>query len=296
MRKAVIDLGTNTFNLLIADVTDTSITRLYSEKKGVGFGLKGLNNNQLSEDALRRAYDVLKAFKSKCVEFQTEKIIALGTSALRTTDNAQEFIDEIETRLEIQIQIISGEQEAELIYYGVKQSFEINQPTLIMDIGGGSTEFILADASGILKRTSLKIGISRIYQQISTADPIMDDEILQIESWIEKVVGDSLNGYECDTLIGASGSFETLFEMIWKKAYRNQTSCYHFEKSQITSTLNWLIHSTKQQRDEHDFIIPIRKIMGPISSIETLWAIRRLNISDVWLSPFSLKEGALLLY
>ncbi|MFN9115059.1 MAG: exopolyphosphatase, partial [Bacteroidota bacterium] len=184
MRKAVIDLGTNTFNLLVADLNDGSFTIIHSEKDGVALGMGGINQGFLSEDAFQRGIGALRHFKQKCEELAVTSIRALGTSALRSASNSAEFIAEAHN-LGINIEIVNGLREAELIYHGVRWSYDFREPGVIMDIGGGSTEFIFADRNGIQDMTSLDVGVSRIYQHFNTSDPLSASDIVQIENWLE---------------------------------------------------------------------------------------------------------------
>lgn len=141
-RKAVIDLGTNTFNLLIVDLQKTGFTLVHTKKEGVALGMGGINDGILAEEAFKRGVAALKRFKSKCESFEVSEIKAFGTSALRSAKNAADFIVEA-GKLGIKIEIISGLREAEMIYKGVKWSYNFSQPGVIMDIGGGSTNLSL---------------------------------------------------------------------------------------------------------------------------------------------------------
>lgn len=293
MRKAVIDLGTNTFNLLIADVNETSFELVYTTKIGVGIGLGGINKNTLTLDAQERAIDALSQFKALCDQHQVTEIKAIGTSAIRDAENANEFIQKVLEKLQFEIQIISGDTEAQLIYQGVLWTYDFEQEALIMDIGGGSTEFILANSNGIQQKISLNIGISRIFQAIKTSDPLSDQDIENIENWLEKTIGKQLDTFHCKRLIGASGSFETFYEMIHLKAYELEQTCYNFPSEELIKILNWLIESNQEEREAHPHIIPIRKMMGPITAVKTKWILKKLGVEEIWMSPYSMKEGAL---
>jgi exopolyphosphatase/guanosine-5'-triphosphate,3'-diphosphate pyrophosphatase len=171
MRKAVIDLGTNTFNLAIAEVENNTINLLHAEKEGVAIGMGGINDKLLSEDAIQRAITCLERFKSRCDDLQVAKIEAIGTSAIRDASNKQTFLKSVKDATGIEIDVINGIQEANLIYQGIAYTYNFVSPSLIMDIGGGSTEFIAANANGIKDLISLNIGVSRIFQLFSFSFP-----------------------------------------------------------------------------------------------------------------------------
>lgn len=290
---AVIDLGTNTFNLLIASNKSEDFEIIHTEKIGVALGMGGINESFISDDAFQRGIDALVHFKEKCIECKAEKIIALGTSALRDAKNQAKFISTTFLKTGIRIEIISGEREAELIYKGVKWSFDFRQASLIMDIGGGSTEFIFADASGIIEKQSFNIGVSRIFQEIKCSNPYTLENIKKIKTWLEEKTNSFFKGKRCNVLIGASGSFETFYEMIHHEKFHEGIHSLPFPLDELKSILDWIIHSTQEERDEHPYIIPIRRKMAPIAAIKTQWVMESLNIKETFVTPCALKEGIL---
>ena len=163
-RIAIIDFGTNTFNLLIIDKTINGFKEVYSTKVGVGLGLGGINENRIHEDAAARAIATLKLYKEKAVSLNVVKIVAFGTSAIRNATNNTEFIERIKSEIGIDIVVISGKREAELIYKGVTLDLKEDASFIVMDIGGGSTEFIFGNREKLFIAGSFEIGASRIYQ------------------------------------------------------------------------------------------------------------------------------------
>lgn len=213
VRIAIIDLGTNTFNLLVAEKNGSKIKRIPSTKDGVALGLGGINQNSIAEDAIDRAMKTLTNFCAIGKENKVDKYFAFGTSAIRNAKNAQQFIDKVWQELNLKIEVISGAREAELIYKGVSLGYNFTENTLIMDIGGGSTEFIFAGAKGIIKAQSFEIGVSRIYQQFTFSDPMTKDDCQKIVDYLENKTKNFFNDIACDKLIGASGSFETFYKL-----------------------------------------------------------------------------------
>lgn len=293
MRKAVIDLGTNTFNLLIADVHDHSFEIVHSEKEGVALGMGGINKNVLAIEAYNRGLDTLMHFKNICMLYDVEEIRGIGTSALRDATNAQEFIEEVKESLNIDIEIITGHREAELIFQGVKWSYHFNEPAVIMDIGGGSTEFVFADKNGINDLISLNIGVSRIYQHFPISDPMSNEDIEHIENWLDEKANGFFDGKQEHTLIGASGSFETFYELIHNEHFPSNLKAIELSFPYLMECLDHIIASSQAERDQNDWIIPIRKRMAPIAAVKTRWIIKKLAINRIYISPCSLKEGAL---
>ena len=293
-RVAVIDLGTNTFNLLIADVFAATFDVIHSEKEGVALGMGGINQGIIASDAFQRGLLAIKRFAQKCASFQVEEIRAFGTSALRGAKNSDDFLRQIKNQTQIDIQIISGEDEATLIYRGVKWSYDFNERASIMDIGGGSTEFIIANIDGIEDKVSLDIGVSRIFQDLTLHDPLTTDDILKVENWLQARSKDFFKNKQCDILIGASGSFETFHEMIHDAPFPIGIASQEIQMEDLNRILDWILESNQQERDEHPFIIPIRRKMAPIAAIKTRWVMKNLEVKRVFVSPCSLKEGGLL--
>jgi exopolyphosphatase/guanosine-5'-triphosphate,3'-diphosphate pyrophosphatase len=294
MRKGVIDLGTNTFNLLIADVADHDFQIVHTEKSGVALGMGGINRSIIVSDAIDRALHALCHFKKVCDQYTVQSIRAIGTSAIRDASNAAEFSELVKKETGIPIEIVSGKQEAELIYHGVKCTFQFTIPAVIMDIGGGSTEFIFADQKGIRDLVSLNIGVSRIFQEFVFNDPMTDADISVVEEWLEKQANGFFDQKEEDCLIGASGSFETFYELIYSTPFPASTKAVELNTDLLLDSLDKIICSTQQERDENEWIIPIRKKMAPIAAIKTRWIIRKLKSTKILISPYSLKEGALM--
>lgn len=291
-RLAVIDLGTNTFNLLIIDWEDGGHKEVYATKVGVGLGLGGINKNRITQEAMDRGMETLKNYMLKCQSLKVDDIVAFGTSAIRNAENRNEFIQLVEQNLSIHIQVISGIREAELIYKGVKLGIEIQEPFLIMDIGGGSTEFILGDANFLIEAASFEIGAARIFQSRQFNDPFSQEDCEFIEAYLNEGVGAFFDRIEINQLIGASGSFETFYELLSNKNYPNGKYVV-LDKEALLTQLEKVIFSTVKERELDDRIIPIRKKMAPIAAVKIRWIIRKLNIQKIMISPYSLKEGVI---
>lgn len=291
-RIAIIDLGTNTFNLLVADKDGSNLKRILSTKDGVALGLGGINENKLSNDAMERAMLTLTHFCATCHDLRVESIFAFGTSALRNATNSSELIDRAKEELNLIIQVISGNREAELIYKGVASGYEFKSADLIMDIGGGSTEFILAGPNGIEKAESFEIGVSRIYQLFTFSDPMTEVDCQKIIAYLEKATGNFFDDMTCKRLIGASGSFETFYKLAYQTEFPEDVFVT-MQMEEVHTSLDKIIRSTQKERDENPLIIPIRKKMAPLAAVKTKWIIDKLAMEQLVISPFALKEGVI---
>jgi exopolyphosphatase/guanosine-5'-triphosphate,3'-diphosphate pyrophosphatase len=291
MRRAVIDLGTNTFNLLIADTNTRRI--LYQTKDGVALGMGGINEKRIGPEALQRAFSALHHFKTICDQWEVQDIQAIGTSALRDATNAHELVYKVQNDLHFTIEIISGQREAELIYKGVHLTYEFKESALIMDIGGGSTEFIAADKNGPFVAHSFDIGVSRLFQLFEFQDPFTTEDIERVENYLMERCSHFFKQKLPNVLIGSSGSFETFYELLAQEVFDPSGASVQVETSEFRRMLDHVISSTQAERDANPHIIPIRKRMAPLAAIKTRWVLEQANIQHIYISPYSLKEGVL---
>lgn len=291
MRRAVIDLGTNTFNLLIADTQTRQIC--FQTKEGVALGMGGINEQRIGEAAMDRAFAALHQFKTHCEHWQVTEIRAIGTSALRDATNSQELLEKVKSELEITIEIISGLKEAELIYQGVRLTHDFEKPALIMDIGGGSTEFIAADHQGPFVAHSFDIGVSRLFQLFDYQDPMSLNDIEKVERYLEERCAPFFKQQLPTVLIGSSGSFETFYELMEQSVFEAKDKAVEVDREAFERMLQQIMASTQAERDQNPHIIAIRKRMAPLAAIKTRWVLRQANIQQIYISPYSLKEGVL---
>ena len=294
MKKAVIDLGTNTFNLLIAEIEEGKIVDISTRKEPVLLGMNGINEGRLSDNAMTRALETLGRFKAICANngIDARDIHAIGTSAIRSAANRMNFSEQIKSQLGLELEIIDGNREAELIFQGVLWLYDFWEPAVVMDIGGGSTEFIWGSDAKIDSSHSLDIGVTRIFQ--TQNEPESFDETCREEIW---QLLDGIHAFQNEpkyqTLIGASGSFETFWEMINKSPFPKEHSLISLDRDDLEECMNWVVNSSKEERNNHPWIIPFRKRMLPIAAMKIQWLMKNMNTDKVFISPYSLKEGVL---
>ncbi len=148
MLSAIIDLGTNTFHILIFDGEKV----IYKQSLAAKMGMGGINQGEITTEGIERSINVLKVFRENLDTFRVpnEKIFAFGTSALRSAKNREEVIEKIMQETQIPVKVIDGAEEASLIYDGVKQAVSFEEVSMIVDIGGGSVEFIICNSERVL--------------------------------------------------------------------------------------------------------------------------------------------------
>lgn len=297
MKIAIIDLGTNTFNLLIVEGSTT----LFKIKIAVKLGEGGITKGYIAEAPFQRGFEALKKHLQTIEEYQVDRTLAFATSAIRSASNGVDFVTKVKTELGLYIEVIDGDKEAELIYLGVKQALDLGDGNnLIMDIGGGSTEFIICNKKEIFWKQSFQLGAARLLEHFQPKDPITSAEIKSIEYYLENTLTplwSALQKFPCDTLVGSSGSFDTLADVIVHQLYtasilKGKTN-YDFNLSDYQWLHKYFLKSNLEERLNTPGMIPMRADMIVISSIFIDYLLQRENISNMKLSNFALKEGVL---
>ena len=303
MRIAIIDLGTNTFNLLICDKKGESQKTIFKNKIAVKLGEGGIDKGIIAHAPYQRGIKALEDHLKTIKEYDVDKLRAFATSAIRSTKNGADFVSEVFKKLALRIEVIDGDKEAELIYQGVKKAIPFNLDyKLIMDIGGGSTEFIIANAEGIHYKKSYQLGVSRLKELFKPKDPITKEEIQTIEDHLKSEIKDLIDNIKtipCKKLIGSSGSFDTLVKMIRFKfnkiELKNNTSCeIHMEDYKWAQ--DFLIQSTLSERLNTKGIVTMRADMIVLSVIFINFILREFDIKEMICSKYALKEGAMQYY
>jgi exopolyphosphatase / guanosine-5'-triphosphate,3'-diphosphate pyrophosphatase len=295
---AIIDLGTNTFNLLIAEVVNNHSEVIFRTKIPVKLGKGGLSKNLISPDAYERGINALKEHKKTIEHFKCNKIHAFATSGIRSTTNGGDFVDQVRQELDINIQVISGEREAELIYKGVRQALEIPANSCIMDIGGGSTEFIICSHNEILWKKSYRLGVSRLYELLQPKDPLTKECIITAELYLEEHLSDlfkELEAHKVHTIIGSSGSFETFFDVICHKKNncKSERVWEEIQQKDFVEIHKDFITLTLEQRLAMPGMIEMRADMIPLGSLMTNYILNQHPFEKMLLSHYALKEGVM---
>ncbi|MFO5438612.1 MAG: HD domain-containing protein [Dolichospermum sp.] len=217
---AAIDIGTNSLHIVIVKIEAAlpSFTIVAREKETVRLGDRNLITGELKPEIMNKAIACLGRFKTIAYSLGVTSIVAVATSAVRESPNGKEFLHQIETQVGLNVDLISGPEEARRIYLGVLSGMEFNnQPHIIIDIGGGSTELILGDSEEPRSLTSTKIGAVRLTGELVKSDPITETEFKYLQAYargmlersVEEVQGKLKIG-DSPRLIGTSGTIETI--------------------------------------------------------------------------------------
>lgn len=296
MRAAVIDLGTNTCNLLIAETSETGYRILHQSKVLVRLGDNKIKEGGISDEAIQRTIESFLHHKEIIARFQPEKIRVVATSAVRTAQNKIGFLESVSNASGWLIKVISGEKEAELIFDGVILAFQnFENPSLILDIGGGSNELILAKGTNIIWKESQPTGMARIINQFNLSNPINTDEADKLRAHFAKFHEAAIEHckvWKVETLIGCSGAFDTIADMIdgvnpGEKTRKTQ----EISLDSFYRVYNTLLKSTREERllmKGMDFV-RVDLIVPAVILIEFLISVNQ--IKQIIQTDFALREG-----
>lgn len=301
MRVAIVDLGTNTFNLLISELNDKGFTVIHKEKQAVKLGKSGINSGVIAEDAFKRGLNAMTYYAEEIKKYNCDQTLAIATSAMRDSKNAPEFIKEVLAETGITIEVISGQREAEFIQKGVALSLP-NELTdyVIMDVGGGSTEFIIVKNSEVIWSRSYNLGVSRLLDWLAPSGPISETDIARLtdrlDSELEELYS-TIATLNITTLIGSSGSFDSLHDMIATPkngiALSADLEFSALALDEVSAIHHRLLASTLPERLAMKGLVTMRADMMVISSLEIQTVLNKCKIQKLFRSSFALKEGLL---
>lgn len=292
----LIDFGSNTFHLLIASLSKDEIKILYRERSYVFLAQGGISH--IVPEAMERAFRAVEKFHKKCRDYNVRHIISVGTSALRTADNRLVFLNEIGEKYMIRPEIIDGNREAELIYKGMILACPSYQTdALMMDIGGGSTEFTLTRDGKVVYQTSLVMGLGELYSKFPLSDPATSGEINKTLEFMNETGADLLSAlqkHHPTHLIGGSGTFDVLAYALTRSEFKkSDKTCTSTDPVQFEEYIDRIIASTLEQRIRNRDIPEkrIRLIVHACLSIR--WILRFHRFERIVFSKYALKEGLL---
>lgn len=297
-KVAILDLGTNTFNLLLVKITASAYYIFRNEKIPVKLGKDGINEGIIREEAKSRAFDALEVYKKIIEREQISKVYGYATSAFRNAKNGIEFKEQIEEKTGFNITIITGDIEAEFIYEGVKTAIDIGgDNALILDIGGGSVEFIICNRDKVFWKQSFDIGAQRLLDWFHKIDPIPANEIDKINALLSDELAslkEQVAIFKPKCLIGSSGTFDTLSEI-----YQHQINRFLIgDETELPLTIegfkksyDTIIACNKNERLEIPGMMKMRVDMIVVAACLLKYVIESCKISQIRVSAHSLKEG-----
>ena len=266
---------------------------------GRAVSISALSRKRLSNGL----WGVLRFYQEKLLEYEieAENVFAFGTSAIRNAENGGEFCRIVREQTGIAIQVIDGAQEAEYIYQGVRKAVELGEePALIMDIGGGSVEFIIGSQSQVFWKQSFEIGGQRLLEKFMRTDPLAEADRQRLYHYFDEQLiplANAVHQYAPATLVGSSGSFDTLVAMDFMHRTgqlpdRTQTG-FELPLEEFYRSFEILLNRNHDERLAIPGMVPLRVDLIVVASCLIDYVLRTHGIRQIKVSTYALKEGVL---
>lgn len=303
---AAIDMGTNSIHMVVVRIIPElpAFMIIEREKDTVRLGDRDPDTHNLKPEVMEKAIATLHRCREVAKSLNAEQIIAVATSAVREAPNGRDFLKQVEAETGLVVDLISGQEEARRIYLGVLSGMEFNnQPHIIIDIGGGSTELILGDSHEPRSLSSTKVGAVRLSAEFITTDPISNSEFYYLQAYIrvmlERAVDDlkaNLKPGESPRLVGTSGTIETLAMIHAREKYGmipNPLNGYQFSLKDLREIVNRLRKMNNAERAAIPGMSDRRSEIILAGALILQEAISLLGIESITICERSLREGVI---
>lgn len=321
-RVAVIDCGTNTFNLRIVDIIPgvekgyRPWIKVFSLRLPVRLGQGGIDKGVIRPDRLARGLDAIGVMRETIRNYITDEVFVIATSALRDASNSAVFTEAVENRFGYSVQIISGAAEAALIQEGLELTYSPpeGETVLTLDIGGGSTECVIWDRDKVIWSRSFNVGIARLQAFFKLSGRFGEDAYEKMTPYLNDMFAPlaiSLSNTKPSIIVGSSGSFDTFYSLTKSaaksalKAEKNKdkegskpvnqrhpsADSIDIEKFDALSEL--LIRNTLQDRLDMKGMPPDRADIIPYASAIVKWVQNETEIKSFYRSKYAVREGIL---
>jgi len=302
VRIAALDLGSNSFHLAVAQVhPDGTFESLVREKEMLRLGDVVSREGLVTPEAADAAVRTVRRFRLLAEAAGAGEILARATSALRTATNGDEVVARIEQEAGVVVDVISGLEEARLIFSAVRAAVLIDPgPAVCFDLGGGSVEIMVGDAGGLVWSTSERLGVARLAAEFVTTDPISKAERRRLRRHLVDALGPlalTVGRFEPKMAIGSSGTLEDLAEMAAVRrpqALPRSLNQLSVTRDEILSLHEDLLASTSAERRRMDGLETRRVDLIVAGSMFLATALELFEVDELTVSEWSLREGILL--
>lgn len=297
MRVAAVDCGTNSIRLLIADVTDAGMRDVVREMIVVRLGQGVDGTGRFADEAIARTFAACDEYAAHCARKGVERIRFVATSATRDASNRAEFIRGVEERLGVTPEVISGDEEASLSFAGATRELLGNAPSpfLVLDIGGGSTEFVLGVESPLAAR-SVNIGCVRMTERHGIIDRPSSDALASAIEDIDEAILEAAATVplrDAKTLVGVAGSVTTVAAHVLDlPAYdSNAIHLSRLSLAQVQSASDFFNHATTAERAALPYMHPGRVDVIPAGALILRRVMEIGGFDQVLVSEHDILDG-----
>jgi exopolyphosphatase/guanosine-5'-triphosphate,3'-diphosphate pyrophosphatase len=306
LRLAAIDLGTNSFHMIIVELlSDMSFLMIDRAKDMIRIGDGSITTKTLNKEAMEKGVETLLRFRKLAEQrgVDSRHIIAFATSAIREARNGGEFMEVISSRVGIKTKIISGTEEARLIYLGVRRAINIGKrKALMIDAGGGSVEFMIGDQEKLFFSESKKIGVARTLERFVTTDPISERERKAIENYFTeelKSIAKEADAIGFDFAIASSGTAENIATMTLLEERGQEIEALNgntFSRKGFQKLYDRLLKMKSAERKLVEGLDPKRSDLIVPGLILFDVAFRLFDLKSITISEHALREGIVVDY
>ncbi len=302
LRLAAVDIGSNSVHMIVAQAdADGGLTTLWRLKEPVGLGRISFPSRRLTKEAMDRASLTLGRFQRAALLRGAEKVVCIATSAVREASNGGDLIDRIRRELKLRIKVVNAPEEARLIYLGVRHATPLDEPTLIIDIGGGSVEFIVGDAQKAHLLESRKLGAARMTGTFVKSDPINPADQAKLLAHYDEILTplvEKIRGAGPTRIIGTSGTLTNIGGLCGDELPEDVPPGVVgvIERKSLEKLAKKLIKSSRDQRGKLEGLDEQRRdqIVAGVMLVRELFD--RLDIPRLFLVGSALREGILVNY
>jgi exopolyphosphatase/guanosine-5'-triphosphate,3'-diphosphate pyrophosphatase len=302
VRIAALDLGSNSFHLLVADAhPDGTFEPLARDKEMLRLGSAVAATGEVWETSAGAAVDVVRRFRALAESLEADELVACGTAALREARDSAAVVDRFESEAGVKVRVISGREEARLIFGAVRASVVIDPgPALALDLGGGSLELMVGDAKGLGWAASLKLGVGRLTADLVRSDPPTGGDRRRVVHAVTTALGrvlPDINSFGPSVAVGSSGTLETLIRLAAGRrggpapASVNQLAVTARELDALTQEL---LHMTSEARADLPGVDSRRADLLPAGALVAMTVLDLTGLNELVGCEWALREGMVL--
>lgn len=303
MTLGIIDVGTNSIHLLIGVLgLSGKFHIILKERDLTRLGEGGLARGRLTAAAQRRALDVLGRYAAILKRCGVDRVEAVATSAVREAANGRAFARRVRKALRLPLRIISGREEARLIYLGILQSAGLRGRTAIVTIGGGSAQVIEGDGTRLRYAASVPLGGARLAQQFIRHDPPRPAEVAALRRYVDRVwapVVRHIRPHRWHTAIGSSATIYQLMaaaHLLTRGRKRPEKTRLSISRQALRQLVDWLATSTTAERIRLPGLDPRREDLALPTGMALLSWMEGCGVARLRYAPGSLREGLVVDY
>ena len=296
MRLASIDLGTNTFNLAVGEILHGHLVLHHTAMRVVLLKKEGLPDGELADAAWLRATLALSELLAEAQAAGASQVEAVGTSALRNATQANAWIAEMHNKFGLRVQLVSGTEEARLIWQGVAAAGALSEDALLVDIGGGSVEFVHANQQQIHWLQSIEMGMARVQKAVPWSDPVLPQEVAAVHAWLQERLTPVLQhaqSQKISRLVGAAGAFDTLYSL--HSGHLTPATLAFVPREEVLQCAHQLLALSRSERSALPAMPPLRVDMQLYALLLMEQLLLALPaVEGITTTSWSLREGKLL--